>query len=98
MADLAYDESTHQLYIRYIGPLTINHIGPTTQTEAAFDEDDNDVEVEEDDMGLESDNNADIGFDNGEMDEDYEGNSNEFSGSNTGGEEDGDNDDDESGE
>jgi peptidoglycan/xylan/chitin deacetylase (PgdA/CDA1 family) len=64
MADLGYDESTHQLYIRYIGPSTINHIGPTTQTEAVSDDDDND---------------ADIGFDNGDQEEDYEGNSNELS-------------------
>jgi peptidoglycan/xylan/chitin deacetylase (PgdA/CDA1 family) len=78
MADLGYDESTHQLYIRYIGPSTINHIGPTTQTEAVSDDDDND---------------ADIGFDNGEQEEDYEGNSNELSESNTGGEEDDDDDD-----
>ncbi|HEX2124434.1 MAG TPA: polysaccharide deacetylase family protein, partial [Nitrososphaeraceae archaeon] len=71
MADLAYDESTHQLYIEYIGPSTIRQIGSaTTQTEAVPDEDDNDVEEEV--MGLESDNNADIGFDNGEQEEDYE--------------------------
>ena len=72
MADLAYDESTHQLYIEYIGPSTIRQIGSTMQTEAVPDEDDNDVVVveEEDDIGLESDNNADIGFDNGEMAED----------------------------
>ena len=53
MADLAYDESTHQLYIEYIGPSTIKQIGSTTttQTEAVpEDDDDNDVEVE-DDMG-----------------------------------------------
>jgi hypothetical protein len=75
MADLAYDESTHQLYIEYIGPSTIRQIGSTTQTEAVPDEDDDDVE----DIGLESDNNADIGFDNGEQEEDYEVNSNEFS-------------------
>jgi hypothetical protein len=31
MADLVYDESTHQLYIEYIGPSTIKHIGPKTQ-------------------------------------------------------------------
>jgi hypothetical protein len=30
MADLGYDENTNQLYIEYIGPSTINHIGPTT--------------------------------------------------------------------
>jgi Polysaccharide deacetylase len=81
MADLAYDESTHQLYIEYIGPSTIKQIGSTTtttQTEAVPDDDDNDIEVE-DDMGLELDNNADIGFDNGEQEEDYEVNSNEFS-------------------
>lgn len=30
-------------------------------------------------MGLESDNDADIEFDNGGMEEDFEGNSNEFS-------------------
>ena len=80
MADLAYDESTHQLYIEYIGPSTIKQIGPTTttQTEAVPEDDDNDVE--EEDMGLElEDNNADIGFDNGEQEEDYEVNSNEFS-------------------
>jgi peptidoglycan/xylan/chitin deacetylase (PgdA/CDA1 family) len=77
MADLGYDESTHQLYIRYIGPSTINHIGPTTQTEAVSDDDDND---------------ADIGFDNGEQEEDYEGNSNELSES-TAEEEDDDDDD-----
>jgi hypothetical protein len=82
MADLAYDESTHQLYIEYIGPSTIRQIGSTTttQTEAVPDEDDDiDVEVE-DDMGLElEDNNADIGFDNGEQEEDNEVNSNELS-------------------
>jgi hypothetical protein len=92
MADLGYDESTHQLYIRYIGPSTIKQIGSTTttQTEAVPEDDDNDVE-EEDDMGLESeDNDADIGFDNDEMEEDYEVNSNEFSESNTGEEEDDD--------
>jgi peptidoglycan/xylan/chitin deacetylase (PgdA/CDA1 family) len=93
MADLGYDESTHQLYIRYIGPSTIKHIGPTKQTEAVPD-DDNDGE-EEDDMGLESDNDADIGFDNDVMEEDYEGNSNEFSESTT--EEEDDDDDDGSG-
>ena len=93
MADLGYDESTHQLYIRYIGPSTIKHIGPTKQTEAVPD-DDNDGE-EEDDMGLESDNDADIGFDNDGMEEDYEGNSNEFSESTT--EEEDDDDDDGSG-
>ena len=92
MADLGYDESTHQLYIRYIGPSTIKHIGPTKQTEAVPD-DDNDGE-EEDDMGLESDNDADIGFDNDVMEEDYEGNSNEFSESTT---EEEDDDDDGSG-
>jgi hypothetical protein len=91
MADLGYDESTHQLYIRYIGPSTIKHIGPTKQTEAVPD-DDNDGE-EEDDMGLESDNDADIGFDNDVMEEDYEGNSNEFSESTTEEEEDDDDDD-----
>jgi peptidoglycan/xylan/chitin deacetylase (PgdA/CDA1 family) len=97
MADLAYDESTHQLYIRYIGPSTIKHIEPTTtQTEAAVpDDDDNDAE-EEDDMGLElEDNDADIGFDNGEQDEGYEGNNNELSESNT--QEEDDDDDDGSG-
>jgi hypothetical protein len=83
MADLGYDESTHQLYIRYIGPSTIKHIGPTKQTEAVPDDDDNDGEEEEDDMGLESDNDVDIGFDNDVMEEDYEGNSNEFSESTT---------------
>jgi peptidoglycan/xylan/chitin deacetylase (PgdA/CDA1 family) len=68
MADLAYDESTHQLYIEYIGPSTIKHIGSTMQIEAAGpDDDDNDAAAEvEDDMGLESDNDADIGFDNGD--------------------------------
>jgi peptidoglycan/xylan/chitin deacetylase (PgdA/CDA1 family) len=81
MADLGYDESTHQLYIRYIGPSTINHIGPTTQTEAVSDDDD--------------DNDADIGFDNGEQEEDYEGNSNELSESTA--EEEDDDDDDGSG-
>ena len=82
MADLVYDESTHQLYMAHIGPSTINQIGPTTtQTEAAVpDDDDNDAaEEEEDDMGLESDNNADIVFDNGEMGEDDEDDSNELS-------------------
>src|SRR5918992_750036 len=72
MADLAYDESTHQLYIEFIGPSTIDHIGPITQTEAV-PEDDNDAaeaEAEAEDMGLEPDNDADIGFDNGEMEED----------------------------
>src|ERR687896_152097 len=94
MADLAYDESTHQLYIEYIGPSTIRQIGPTTQTEAVPDDDDNDAE-EEDDMALElEDNDADIGFDNGEQEEDNESNSNELSESNTGEEEDdGENDD-----
>src|ERR687895_800519 len=84
MGDLAYDESTHQLYIEYIGPSTIRQIGPTTQTEAVPDEeDDNDIEV--DDMALElEDNDADIGFDNGEQEEDNESNSNELSESNTG--------------
>jgi peptidoglycan/xylan/chitin deacetylase (PgdA/CDA1 family) len=92
MADLGYDESTHQLHIRYIGPSTINHIRPTTtQTEAVPDGDD-DNDAEEDDMGLESDNDGDIGFDNDEMQEDYEGNSNELSGSNTGEEDDDDDD------
>jgi peptidoglycan/xylan/chitin deacetylase (PgdA/CDA1 family) len=95
MADLGYDESTHQLYIEYIGPSTINHIEPTTQTETVSDDDDNDGEEEEDDMGLESDNDADIGFDNDVMEEDYEGNSNEFSESTT--EEEDDDDDDGSG-
>src|SRR5215203_7308957 len=96
MADLGYDESTHQLYIEYIGPSTINHIGPTTQTETVPDDDDNDAkEEEEDDMGLESDNDVDIGFDNDVMEEDYEGNSNEFSESTT--EEEDDDDDDGSG-
>ena len=52
---------------------------------------DNDVEVE-DDMGLESDNNADIGFDNSEQEENYEVNSNELSESNTGEEDDEDDD------
>jgi peptidoglycan/xylan/chitin deacetylase (PgdA/CDA1 family) len=91
MADLAYDESTHQLYIEYIGPSTIKQIGSTTtQTEAVPDDD----AEEEDDMGLElEDNDADIGFDNGEQEEDYEGNSNELSESNTGGEEEDDDDD-----
>ncbi|HKG31554.1 MAG TPA: hypothetical protein VKA91_09800 [Nitrososphaeraceae archaeon] len=81
MADLVYDESTHQLYIEYIGPSTIKHIGPKTQREAAVpdDTDDNDAEGEGEDMGLESDNDADIEFDNGGMEEDFEGNSNEFS-------------------
>ena len=85
MADLAYDESTHQLYIEYIGPSTIRQIGSTTtQTEAVPDEDDDDVVVEEEEIGLElEDNDADIGFDNGEQEEDYEVNSNEFSESNT---------------
>jgi hypothetical protein len=71
MADLAYDESTHQLYIEYIGPSTIRQIGSTMQTEAV-PEDDNDAEAEAEgeDMGLEPDNDADIGFDNGEMEED----------------------------
>ena len=92
MADLAYDESIHQLYIDYIGPSTINHIIPTTQTEAVPDDDDNDPE--EEDMGLElEDNDADIGFDNGEMgEEDDEDNSNELSESNTGEEDDEDDD------
>jgi hypothetical protein len=89
MADLAYDESTHQLYIEYIGPSTIR------QTEAVPEDDDNDAaEAEvEDDMGLELDNNnADIRFDNGEIEEDNEVNSNELSESNT--EEEDDDDDD----
>src|SRR5215210_7189638 len=79
MADLAYDESIHQLYIDYIGPSTINHIIPTMQTEAVPDDDDDDNDAEEEDMGLElEDNDADIGFDNGEMGEDDdEDNSNE---------------------
>jgi peptidoglycan/xylan/chitin deacetylase (PgdA/CDA1 family) len=91
MADLAYDESTHQLYIDYIGPSTIKQIGSTTtQTEAVP----NDDAEEEEDMGLElEDNDADIGFDNGQTEEDYEGNSNELSESNTGGEEEDDDDD-----
>jgi peptidoglycan/xylan/chitin deacetylase (PgdA/CDA1 family) len=95
MADLGYDQSTHQLYMAHIGPpSTINHIRPTTQTEAVPADDDDDTEEEEDDMGLElEDNDADIGFDNGEMEEDYEGNSNELSESNTGVEEDDDDDD-----
>ena len=97
MADLGYDESTHQLYMAHIGPSTIKHIGPTTQTEAAVpDDDDNDAAGEvEDDMGLESDNDADIGFDNGDQEEDFEGegNSNELSESNTQEEEDDDDDD-----
>ena len=97
MADLAYDESTHQLYIEYIGPSTIRQIGPTTQTEAVPDEED-DNDIEEVDMGLESDNNADIGFDNGEMGEDDDGDSNEFSESNTGEEEEDDDDDDDGSE
>jgi hypothetical protein len=47
-------------------------------------------------MGLElEDNDADIGFDNDEMEEDYEGNINELSESNT--EEEDDDDDDGSG-
>jgi hypothetical protein len=99
MADLAYDESTHQLYMAHIGPSTIKHIGPTTQTEAAVpDDDDDDAAAEvEDDMGLElEDNDADIGFDNGEQEEDYEGegDSNELSESNTGEEEDDDDEND----
>jgi peptidoglycan/xylan/chitin deacetylase (PgdA/CDA1 family) len=95
MADLGYDENIHQLYIRYIGPSTIKQIEPTKQTEAVPDDDDNDAEEEEeDDMGLElKDNDADIGFDNDVMEEDYEGNSNEFSESNTQEEDDDDNDD-----
>jgi hypothetical protein len=94
MADLGYDQSTHQLYIEYIGPSTINRMGPTTQTESAPDDDDNDAE-EEDDMALElEDNDADIGFDNGEQEEDYESNSNELSESNTGEEEDDDDEND----
>ena len=93
MADLGYDQSTHQLYIRYIGPSTINHIEPTTQTEAVPDDDDNDAE-KEDDIGLElEDNDADIGFDNSEMGEDDEGNNNELSESNIGEEQDDDDDD-----
>ena len=96
MADLAYDESTHQLYIEYIGPSTIRQIGPTTQIEAVpDDDDDDDAAAEEDDMGLElEDNDADIGFDNGKQEEDYEDNSNKLSESNTGGEDDDDDDDD----
>lgn len=99
MADLGYDESTHQLYMAHIGPSTIKHIGPTTQTEAAVpDDDDDDAAAEvEDDMGLElEDNDADIGFDNGEQEEDYEGegDSNELSESNTGEEEDDDDEND----
>ena len=43
MADLGYDESTHQLYIEYIGPSTIKQIGSTTtQTEAKVPNDDDD--------------------------------------------------------
>ena len=95
MADLGYDESTHQLYIEYIGPSTIKQIGSTTtQTEAKVPNDDDDGAAEggggegEDDMGLEPDSDADIEFDNGGMEEE-EGNSNEFSEFNTGeGEED----------
>ena len=80
MADLAYDESTHQLYIEYIGPSTIKQIGgPTTTQIEAVPEDEDDDAQEEEDMGLESDNNADIGFDNGEQEEDNEVNSNELS-------------------
>jgi hypothetical protein len=94
MADLGYDQSTHQLYIEYIGPSTINRIGPTTQTESVPDDYDNDAE-EEDDMALElEDNDADIGFDNGEQEEDNEVNSNELSESNTGEEEEDDENDD----
>jgi hypothetical protein len=74
MADLAYDESTHQLYIEYIRPSTIKQIGTTTmQTEAVPEDDDNDaaaVVVVVEDMELEPDNDADIWFDNGEMEED----------------------------
>jgi hypothetical protein len=44
--------------------------------------------------GIESDNDADIEFDNGGMEEDFEGNSNEFSEFNTGGEEEDDDDND----
>src|ERR671915_2155932 len=90
MGDLAYDESTHQLYIEYIGPSTIRQIGTTTtttQTEAVpEDDEDNDVVEVEDDLGLElEDNNADIGLDNSEMgEEDDEVNSNELSEFNTG--------------
>jgi hypothetical protein len=76
MADLGYDESTHQLYIEYIGPSTIKQIGSTTtttQTEAAVPNDDDNDAAEggggEDDMGLEPDSDADIEFDNGEMEE-----------------------------
>jgi hypothetical protein len=73
MADLAYDESTHQLYMAHIGPSTIRQIGPTTQTEAVPDDDDDDAAEEEDDMGLElEDNDADIGFDNGQQEEEEE--------------------------
>jgi peptidoglycan/xylan/chitin deacetylase (PgdA/CDA1 family) len=95
MADLGYDESTHQLYIEYIGPSTIKQIGPTTkQTEAVPDDDDNDAQVEEDDVGLElEENDGDIGFDNDEMGGDDEVNSNELSEFNTGEEEDDDDDD-----
>ena len=94
MADLGYDESTHQLYIEYIVPSTINHIEPTTQTETVPDDDDNDA-AEDNDIGLESDNNDDIRFDNGEIEEDDEDDSNELSESNT--EEEEDDDDDGSG-
>jgi hypothetical protein len=96
MADLGYDESTHQLYIEYIGPSTIKQIGSTTttQTEAVPEDDDNDAQVEEDDVGLElEENDGDIGFDNDEMGEDDEVNSNELSEFNTGEEEDDDDDD-----
>jgi peptidoglycan/xylan/chitin deacetylase (PgdA/CDA1 family) len=50
MADLAYDQSTHQLYMAHIGPpSTIEHVGPTTQTEAVPADDDDDAEEEDDD-------------------------------------------------
>jgi hypothetical protein len=74
MADLGYDENTNRIYINYLGPPTTTQTGP---------EPDSDNNAAEDDMVLEeSDNDADIGFYN--SGQDYEGDSNEFSESSTG--------------
>jgi hypothetical protein len=77
MADLGYDENTNQLYIK--------HPGLTTQGEpGSADEDDNDTGV---DMELEPYNDPNIRFGNSE--EDYGTDSNEFSESSTGEDNDG---------
>jgi peptidoglycan/xylan/chitin deacetylase (PgdA/CDA1 family) len=72
MRDLGYDENTNQIYIKYLGPTTQIGSGPDSDNNAA----------EDDTVLEESDNDADIGFYN--SGQDYEGDSNEFSESSTG--------------